>query len=120
MWFMASATANRYELVADLDEHIKFEGSGRRVRKEYLLDTPTERYDRTAPTDQIFISDGSENQIVSSGFVSEARLAFQSVRTEIREGSSEFDFRYSLVEHLFTDALGWTSTQGPFQSPPET
>jgi len=24
------------------------------VRKEYLLDTPTERYDRTAPTDRIF------------------------------------------------------------------
>ena len=37
MWFMASATANRYELVADLDEHIKFEGSGSGVKKEYLL-----------------------------------------------------------------------------------
>ena len=43
MWFMASATANRYGLVADLDEHIKFEGSGWGVRKEYLLnDFPTE------------------------------------------------------------------------------
>jgi type I restriction-modification system DNA methylase subunit len=49
---------------------------------------------------------------MSSGFVSEARSAFQSVRAEIREGSSEFDFRYSLVEHLFTDALGWTRTEG--------
>jgi len=48
---------------------------------------------------------------MSSGFVSEARSAFQSVRGEIREGSSEFDFRYSLVEHLFTDALGWTRTE---------
>jgi hypothetical protein len=38
MWFMASATANRYGLVADLDEHIKFEGSGPGVRKKYLLD----------------------------------------------------------------------------------
>jgi type I restriction-modification system DNA methylase subunit len=49
---------------------------------------------------------------MSSGFVPEARSAFESVRAEIREGSSEFDFRYSLVEHLFTDALGWTRTEG--------
>ena len=35
MWFMASATANRYGLVADLDEHIKFEGFGSGARKEY-------------------------------------------------------------------------------------
>jgi len=37
-----------------LDQHINFGGSGPKVRKEYLLDTPTECYDRTAPTDRIF------------------------------------------------------------------
>ena len=36
---MVSATANRHGLVADLDEHIKFEGSGSGVRKEYCLDS---------------------------------------------------------------------------------
>lgn len=38
--------------------------------------------------------------------------AITSIYQEIREEGSEFDFRYSLVDHLFTDALGWSRTQG--------
>lgn len=34
------------------------------------------------------------------------------LHAEIREEGSEFDFRYSLVDHLFTDALGWSRTEG--------
>jgi hypothetical protein len=38
--------------------------------------------------------------------------AFSRIHNEIREEGSEFDFRYSLVDHLFTDALGWSRTEG--------
>ncbi|MCX2819046.1 N-6 DNA methylase [Haladaptatus sp. F3-133] len=38
--------------------------------------------------------------------------AFVKVSEEIDEEGSEFDFRYSLVDHLFTDALGWTREEG--------
>lgn len=35
-----------------------------------------------------------------------------NVYDEIRQEGSEFDFRYSLVDHLFTDALDWSRTVG--------
>lgn len=38
--------------------------------------------------------------------------AFVRVFDEIRQEGSEFDFRYSLVDHLFTDALDWSRTVG--------
>ena len=38
--------------------------------------------------------------------------AVRAVDSEIRTGGSEFDFRYSLLDHLFTDALGWSRTEG--------
>ena len=38
--------------------------------------------------------------------------AFVSFFDEIRQEGSEFDFRYSLVDHLFTGALGWSRTVG--------
>ncbi|WP_312909309.1 Eco57I restriction-modification methylase domain-containing protein [Natronosalvus caseinilyticus] len=38
--------------------------------------------------------------------------AFIDINAEIRQEGSEFDFRYSLVDHLFTDALGWSRTIG--------
>lgn len=36
--------------------------------------------------------------------------AFVILHEEIRQEGSEFDFRYSLVDHLFTDSLGWSRT----------
>jgi len=36
--------------------------------------------------------------------------AFVTLHEEVRQEGSEFDFRYSLVDHLFTDALGWSRT----------
>jgi len=38
--------------------------------------------------------------------------AISSVHEEIRQEGSEFDFRYSLVDHLFTDTLDWSRTEG--------
>ncbi|ELZ60718.1 MULTISPECIES: Eco57I restriction-modification methylase domain-containing protein [unclassified Haloferax] len=38
--------------------------------------------------------------------------AISSIHSEIRHEGSEFDFRYSLVDHLFTDALDWSRTEG--------
>lgn len=38
--------------------------------------------------------------------------AIIAVDDEIRREGSEFDFRYSLVDHLFTDALDWSRTEG--------
>ncbi|ELZ98750.1 type i restriction-modification system methyltransferase subunit [Haloferax mucosum ATCC BAA-1512] len=38
--------------------------------------------------------------------------AISSIHSEIRQEGSEFDFRYSLVDHLFTDALDWSRTEG--------
>ena len=38
--------------------------------------------------------------------------SFVTLHEEIRQEGSEFDFRYSLVDHLFTDALGWSRTVG--------
>lgn len=38
--------------------------------------------------------------------------AFVAVSDEIRQEGGEFDFRFSLVDHLFTDALGWSRTVG--------
>jgi hypothetical protein len=37
---------------------------------------------------------------------------FLTVSNEIREEGGEFDFRFSLVDHLFADALGWSRTVG--------
>lgn len=38
--------------------------------------------------------------------------ALVTISDEIREEGGEFDFRFSLVAHLFTDALGWSRTVG--------
>lgn len=38
--------------------------------------------------------------------------AITSIHEEIRQEGSEFDFRYSLVDHLFTDELEWSRTEG--------
>ena len=38
--------------------------------------------------------------------------AIVALHEEIREEGGEFDFRYSLVDHLFTDALGWSRKVG--------
>lgn len=38
--------------------------------------------------------------------------AVTAIHEEIRQEGSEFDFRYSLVDHLFTDALDWSRTEG--------
>ena len=43
---------------------------------------------------------------------SELHRALIAVHEEIREEGSEFDFRFSLVDHLFTDALEWSRTEG--------
>jgi hypothetical protein len=45
-------------------------------------------------------------------FVSTLHSALCEIHEEVREEGSEFDFRYSLVDHLFTDALGWSRTEG--------
>lgn len=44
--------------------------------------------------------------------VSDLQDAFARIHKEIREEGSEFDFRYSLVDHFFTDTLGWSRTEG--------
>ncbi|WP_096391436.1 Eco57I restriction-modification methylase domain-containing protein [Halopenitus persicus] len=49
---------------------------------------------------------------MSDEFVSELHSALCEIHSEVREEGSEFDFRYSLVDHLFTDALGWSRTEG--------
>ena len=38
--------------------------------------------------------------------------AIKEIHDEIRQEGSEFDFRYSLVDHLFTDALDWSRSEG--------
>ncbi|WEL27343.1 Eco57I restriction-modification methylase domain-containing protein [Haloferax volcanii] len=45
-------------------------------------------------------------------FVSDVRDALVSISEEIDEEGGEFDFRYSLVDHLFVNALGWTREEG--------
>ena len=42
---------------------------------------------------------------------SELYRALIAVHEEIREEGSEFDFRFTLVDHLFIDALGWSRTE---------
>lgn len=42
----------------------------------------------------------------------ELHQAISAIYEEIRQEGSEFDFRYSLVDHLFTDALNWSRTEG--------
>jgi type I restriction-modification system DNA methylase subunit len=49
---------------------------------------------------------------MSDDFLSQVHEAFVNVKEEIDEEGSEFDFRYSLVDHLFTDALGWRRNEG--------
>ncbi|MXV63506.1 N-6 DNA methylase [Natronorubrum sp. JWXQ-INN-674] len=49
---------------------------------------------------------------MSEAATSDLRDAFTQIHEEIREEGSEFDFRFSLVDHLFTDALGWSRTEG--------
>jgi type I restriction-modification system DNA methylase subunit len=44
--------------------------------------------------------------------LSDFHQAITALHGEIREEGSEFDFRYSLVDHFFTDALGWSRTEG--------
>ena len=49
---------------------------------------------------------------MSTSSLSDYHQAIVSLHGEIREEGGEFDFRYSLVDHLFTDALGWSRTEG--------
>ncbi|MDG5762131.1 hypothetical protein QA600_22720, partial [Natronococcus sp. A-GB1] len=49
---------------------------------------------------------------MSEAVTSDLQDGFARVHEEIREEGSEFDFRFSLVNHLFTDALGWSRTEG--------
>lgn len=49
---------------------------------------------------------------MSEAATSDLQDGFARVHKEIREEGSEFDFRFSLVDHLFTDALGWSRTEG--------
>jgi type I restriction-modification system DNA methylase subunit len=49
---------------------------------------------------------------MSNSSLSDFHQAITALHGEIREEGSEFDFRYSLVDHLFTDALGWSRTEG--------
>lgn len=49
---------------------------------------------------------------MSTASLIELHDAVRSLHEEIRESGSEFDFRYSLVDHLFTGALGWSRTVG--------
>jgi len=49
---------------------------------------------------------------MSDTFLADLHGALQEIHGEIRSEGSEFDFRYSLVDHLFTDALGWSRTEG--------
>lgn len=44
--------------------------------------------------------------------LSELHRALVAIHEEIREEGSEFDFRYSLVDHLFTGALDWSRSEG--------
>lgn len=50
--------------------------------------------------------------VVPDTFLEDLHEAFQELHGEIRTEGTEFDFRYSLVDHLFTDALGWSRTEG--------
>lgn len=49
---------------------------------------------------------------MSNNFLSDLHTGFQEIHGEIRPEGSEFDFRYGLVDHLLTDALGWSRTEG--------
>lgn len=49
---------------------------------------------------------------MSDKFLADIHEAFKNIGDEIRSEGSEFDFRYSLVDHLFTDALEWSRTEG--------
>lgn len=49
---------------------------------------------------------------MSEPLLQDLHAAFVTLRDEIRQGGSEFDFRYSLVDHLFTDVLEWSRTVG--------
>ncbi len=44
--------------------------------------------------------------------IQDLHSAFVTLSDEIREEGGEFDFRFSLVAHLFTNALGWSRTVG--------
>jgi len=50
--------------------------------------------------------------IMSAISLEDLHEAFVTLHEEVRQEGSEFDFRYSLVDHLFTDALGWARTVG--------
>jgi type I restriction-modification system DNA methylase subunit len=50
--------------------------------------------------------------VMSATALEDLHNAFVTLRQEVRQEGSEFDLRYSLVDHLFTDALGWSRTVG--------
>jgi len=50
--------------------------------------------------------------VMSAISLEDLHEAFVTLHEEVRQEGSEFDFRYSLVDHLFTDALGWSRTVG--------
>ncbi|WP_248896835.1 Eco57I restriction-modification methylase domain-containing protein [Haloplanus halobius] len=49
---------------------------------------------------------------MSDASLRDLHQAITAIHDEIRQEGSEFDFRYSLVDHLFTDALDWSRTEG--------
>jgi type I restriction-modification system DNA methylase subunit len=49
---------------------------------------------------------------MSAPSLQELHGAFVTLFDEIRQEGSEFDFRYSLVDHLFTETLEWSRTVG--------
>jgi len=51
-------------------------------------------------------------EVMSAISLEDLHEAFATLHEEVRQEGSEFDFRYSLVDHLFTDALGWSRTVG--------
>jgi len=55
---------------------------------------------------------GQKAEIMSATSLEDLHAAFGTLHEEIRQEGSEFDFRYSLVDHLFTEALGWSRTVG--------
>ena len=49
---------------------------------------------------------------MSQTFADELHDSIRKIYGEIRSEGSEFDFRYTLVDHLFTDVLGWSRQEG--------
>lgn len=55
---------------------------------------------------------GENGAVMSNTSLEDLHTAFATLYEEIRQEGSEFDFRYSMVDHFFTDALGWSRAVG--------